>query len=266
MKIHRIVILLIFIVFSCLPVFSKTSIFRFPSYIDLTHTLSNNTIHWAVQKPFQLITSYDGQTSNHHYYSDHQFSMLAHIGTHIDAPKHFYQYGEGVAAIPLQSLIGDAVLINVNKKIQHDVDYQISVEDLVTWQNQYGKIPMNSIVLFNTGYENYWPNRYYYFGTNKVGYDAKNNLHFPGLSLAAAKWLIQHKVKAIGIDTASIDYGLSKNFLVHQLLAKYRIPIFENLTRLNKLSPKGNYIIALPLKVSGSSGAPLRIIALKETS
>lgn len=264
MKQNRIIILFCcFIAFycTCNAVLANSLVSSSQAYIDLTHTLSRKTPHWAVQHPFQLITTYEGYTPNQHYYSDHRFSMMAHAGTHIDAPKHFFKQGEGVAAISLRRLIGNAVMIDVSKRAEHNPDYQISVKDLMTWQKHYGKIPLNSIILFNTGYENYWFNRRYYFGTNKIGRRAKGYLHFPGLSLQAAEWLAQHQVKAVGIDTASIDYGVSKKFPVHQFLAKHHIPVFENLTNLNKLMPRQNYIIALPMKVAGSSGAPLRIIA-----
>ena len=87
-------------------------------------------------------------------------------------------------------------------------------------------------------------------------------MHFPGLSPEAAEWLINNRnIHAIGIDTPSIDYGQSQLFKTHVNLMSENIPAFENLTNLDKLPNKGFYIVALPMKIKGGSGAPLRIIA-----
>jgi kynurenine formamidase len=87
-------------------------------------------------------------------------------------------------------------------------------------------------------------------------------LHFPGLHPGAATWLSEiRKVKAIGIDTPSIDYGQSNLFKSHQVLSKKNIPIFENVANLERLPPRGAIIIALPMKIKEGSGGPLRIVA-----
>jgi kynurenine formamidase len=87
-------------------------------------------------------------------------------------------------------------------------------------------------------------------------------LHFPGIEAAAADWLTsQRKIKAIGLDTPSIDYGQSKDFKTHQVLLGKNIPAFENVANLDRLPIKGAYIVALPMKIRNGSGGPLRIIA-----
>ena len=76
------------------------------------------------------------------------------------------------------------------------------------------------------------------------------------------RWLVDHRtVKAIGLDTASIDHGQSKDFKAHIILAEQGIPIFENVARIGELPPKGFTIVALPMKIKGGSGGPLRILA-----
>jgi len=72
----------------------------------------------------------------------------------------------------------------------------------------------------------------------------------------------ERRVAAIGIDTASIDYGQSKDFIVHQIAMGADVPGFENVAHLEKLPARGAYIIALPMKIAGGSGGPLRIVAL----
>ncbi len=84
-----------------------------------------------------------------------------------------------------------------------------------------------------------------------------------GLALAAARWLVEHRaIKAIGIDTASIDYGQSQNFQSHVTLFKHNVPAFENVGNLEELPTAGATVFALPMKIGGGSGAPLRIIAM----
>jgi kynurenine formamidase len=88
-------------------------------------------------------------------------------------------------------------------------------------------------------------------------------LRFPGLHPAAATWLVEARdVSAVGIDTASIDRGQSTTFEAHRVLAAADVPIFENLTRLDALPARGAVVVALPMKLAGGSGGPLRAIAL----
>jgi len=99
-------------------------------------------------------------------------------------------------------------------------------------------------------------------GTNERGPDAVAKLHFPGLSGELAKFLIERKVSAVGLDTPSLDYGQSKDFIVHRTLLGANIPGFENVANLDQLPAKGAMVVALPTKIRGGSGAPLRIVAL----
>jgi kynurenine formamidase len=88
-------------------------------------------------------------------------------------------------------------------------------------------------------------------------------LHFPGLAPEAAEWLVKNrKINAVGIDTASIDYGQSQAYGSHVTLMGQNIPVFENVANLDRVPIKGAQIIALPMKIKGGSGGPLRIIAL----
>ena len=106
-----------------------------------------------------------------------------------------------------------------------------------------------------------------YMGTNQSGPEAVALLHFPGLHPDAARWLVsERKIKAIGLDTPSIDYGRSSDFLSHRILFAENIPAFENLANLDQLPATGAYVIGLPMKIKGGSGGPLRIAAWLEAS
>jgi len=121
-------------------------------------------------------------------------------------------------------------------------------------------LPGKSIVLVRTGWEAYWPDKKNYLGSDQPGETA--DLHFPGFSEASARFLTEERtVLAVGLDTASLDYGQSKDFPAHQVFGSANVPGFENLHNLDVLPPKGFRVIALPMKIGGGSGAPLRIIA-----
>ncbi|MGI9531549.1 cyclase family protein [Lutimonas sp.] len=234
------------------------------SIIDLSHDYSKETIYWVTAQTFELDTVFAGQTDNGFYYTANNFSTAEHGGTHIDAPIHFAEGGLTVDQLKLSSLIGKGIKINVSEKALKDRDYLISKEDLMQWESVHQKqIPDGSIVLLETGYSKFYPDAVNYMGTDQRGPDAISLLHFPGLSKEAAQWLVdKRRIKAIGIDTPSIDYGQSTLFKSHVILMSHNIPAFENLTNLNQLPTEGFEILALPMKIKGGSGAPLRAIAL----
>jgi len=232
-------------------------------WIDLTHDFSSETVYWPTDEDFKLETVFEGYTDKGYFYYANNYSAAEHGGTHIDAPIHFAEGKQTVDEIPLEKLIGPAVVINVTQKALSDQDYQVGVKDFTDWESKNGPIPDGSIVLLNTGYAKYWPDRVKYMGTDKRGSDAVKDLHFPGLDPKAAKWLVENrKINAIGLDTPSIDYGQSQLFGSHRILFKENIPAFENVANLDKLPPTGSIIIALPMKIKGGSGGPLRIVAM----
>lgn len=231
--------------------------------IDLSYDFSDETIYWVNAKQFEKEKVADGKTPQGFYYSANNFSAAEHGGTHIDSPIHFAEGRQTVDQIPLEKLIANAVKIDVSAKAEKDKDYLISVEDIRNWEKENGKIPDESIVLLQTGFGKFYPDKAKYLGTDKRGDEAVKDLHFPGLSPDAAEWLVKNrKINAIGLDTASIDRGQSTDFRSHVILMSENIPAFENVANLDKLPVKGFQIIALPMKIKGGSGAPLRIIAV----
>lgn len=232
--------------------------------VDLSHDYSEDTVYWVTAREFELDTVHHGPTDQGFYYSAFNFSTAEHGGTHLDAPIHFSETGQAVDEIPLKHLVGPAIKIDVSDKAKNSPDYRISIEDILEWEDREGmEIPDAAIVLFQTGYADFYPNREQYMGTAEKGEAALAKLHFPGLSAAAAQWLVNNRyIHAVGIDTPSIDYGQSTLFETHVILLGNNIPAFENLAKLNSLPAHGFQIIALPMKIKGGSGAPLRIIAV----
>ena len=231
--------------------------------VDLTHNFSEDTLYWPTEEGFRLEKEFDGITEKGYYYSAKKFTAPEHGGTHMDAPIHFAENGKTVEQIPLEKLLAVSIVIDVTKKTQKDLDYQITEHDFEDWENAHGKIPDNCIVLLQTGHSKYWPDRQKYLGTSKMGSGALSELRFPGLHPDAASWITQNRcINAIGIDTQSIDYGKSTHFETHRILAKDEMPFFENVTNLEQLPSKGVFAIALPMKIKNGSGAPLRLIAI----
>ena len=131
-----------------------------------------------------------------------------------------------------------------------------------TLEKTNGTIPDDAIVLFKTGYEQFYPDRKKYFSTSKTGPEAIPELHFPGILPDTTQWLPDKRnIKALGFDPPSMDYEQSKAFKTHQILLGHNKPGFENLTPLNRLPATGIYAVALPVKIAKGSGGPLRIIA-----
>ncbi len=231
-------------------------------WIDLTHPLSSESVFWPTAAPFELRTEAEGMTESGYYYSAYSFTTAEHGGTHIDAPKHFARGRQSVDEIPLSRLIGDAVVIDVSAAALADRNYRVDPEALLRWEETHGRIPDSAIVLLYTGYDRYWPNAEQYLGTAMRGSEGAARLSFPGLREDAARWLVQERnIKAVGIDTASIDYGKSTHFEAHVALMENNVPAFENVAHLGRLPARGAFVVALPVKIEGGSGGPLRIVA-----
>jgi len=255
---HRVITLITLFLLCCTNLaFAETD-----QWIDLTHELSADAVFWPTAEPFEMTTEFEGFTEAGFYYSAYSFKTSEHGGTHIDAPVHFAEGKHHVNEIPLSQLIGDAVVLDVSAQVSKNRDYLISVKDIERWEITHGPIPADNIVLLHTGFGDYWPDASAYLGTDLRGEAGVAALSFPGLDSDAALWLIEkRKIKAIGIDTASIDHGKSKAFSAHVTLMTNNIPAFENVASLDLLPATGVYVIALPAKIRGGSGGPVRIVA-----
>ena len=238
-------------------------IFPAGTLVDLSHSYDKTTIFWPTAAPFVLETVSAGTTPGGYYYAANNFSTSEHGGTHLDSPIHFAEGKSTVDQIPLDRLVGPAVVIDATSQSAANADYLITIADLEAAERQDGPIPSNAIVLLRTGFSRRWPDAATYLGTAERGEAAVAKLHFPGLHPDAARWLVTNRpVRAIGIDTASIDYGQSTQYESHRALSAANIPAFENLTSLDRLPARGAYVVALPMKIGGGSGAPLRAIAI----
>jgi kynurenine formamidase len=241
------------------PAFGQKS----ATIVDLTYPFSAETIYWPTAEGFRLKVDAAGVTDKGYYYGANSFCAAEHGGTHLDAPLHFARGAVPVDRIPLERLVGPAVVVDVREKTARDRDYQVSTEDFAAWEKVNGRIADGTIVLLRTGWGKFYPDRKKYLGTDRRGPEAVAELHFPGLDPAAARWLVANRrIGSIGLDTASIDRGQSQTFESHQILFKAGIPALENVASLDRLPLRGFRVVALPMNIQGGTGAPLRIIAL----
>jgi kynurenine formamidase len=230
--------------------------------VDLSHAYDERTIFWPTAETFRLEKVADGVTDKGYYYAANNVAFAEHGGTHLDAPVHFAQGKLTVDQIPVERLMGEAVVVDVSRLCEAQPDHQVTVEDLQAWEQANGRIPEGAFLLIRTGYSRRWPDAASYLGTAERGPDAVPKLHFPGLHPDAARWIASSRpIRALGIDTASIDYGQSTLFETHRVLYERDIIGLENLTNLERLPPRGAWVIALPMKIAGGSGAPVRVVA-----
>ena len=229
-------------------------------WVDLTHAFSPEAVYWPTARPFTLDTVSFGVTPGGWFYSSFDFAASEHGGTHLDAPIHFAEGRLAADEIPLSGLMGPAAVVDVSGRA--DPDYLVSVADLQGWEAEHGKLPDGGILLLHTGWGARYGDRAAYLGTDVTGPDAVPLLHFPGLDPEAARWLVAERgVVAVGIDTPSIDRGQSTTFESHVVLYTQNVVGFENVANLDQLPASGSYVVALPMKIRGGSGGPLRIVA-----
>lgn len=225
--------------------------------VDLTWTLNSENAYWPGDEyePFELKTiatiERDGVLSK-------AFSTPEHLGTHIDAPNHFVRDRPSVDQIPPDRLFAPGVVLDISAAVVSDADYQLSPEDIERWEAEHGRIPDGAVVLLHTGWGRFWqdPVRY-------AGRDVRGVLHFPGYSPEAAEMLVDgRRAKGLGIDTLSIDHGPSRDFAVHHVVNGRGRYGLENVAHLEKLPPRGFFVVVAPIKIGTGSGGPTRIFAI----
>jgi len=230
--------------------------------LDLTHPFDERTLYWpTATSGFKLTTLHRGMTEAGFFYTANAFCAPEHGGTHMDAPVHFAEGRLSLDQVPVERLIGPAVVIDVTRQAAADPDYRLTIDDVRAWEVRHGRIPKAAIVLLRTGWAARWPDAKRYFGDDTPG-DA-SRLHFPSYGKESARLLVEERgVAALGVDTASIDHGPSRDFIVHQIAAKANVPGLENVGDLAQVPEQGAWVLALPMKIGGGSGGPVRIVAL----
>ncbi len=228
--------------------------------VDLTYAYDENTIYWPTSPPFQWKKDAWGMSPGGYWYASATFTSSEHGGTHMDSPIHFAEGKRSTAEIPVASLAGPAVVIDITAACARDRNYLLRPSDIEGWEKRHGRIAEAEIVLVRTGWGRFWPDRKQYLGADKPGDTA--GLSFPGISGEAARLLAGRKPSGVGIDTASLDFGRSKDFIAHRILNGADIYGLENVANLDRVPETGATLIALPVKIRNGTGGPVRIVAV----
>ncbi len=231
--------------------------------VDLTYALDEKTLYWPSTEGagFELKKLAYGPTEGGWFYSSFAFCTPEHGGTHLDAPIHFAEGKRTIDQVPVRQLVAPVVVIDIAAKAAADADYRLTRDDVLAWEAQHGEIERGTIVMLHTGWGPRWGDRKRYFGDDAPG--RTDRLHFPSYGVDAARLLVEKRgVGAIGVDTASIDYGQSQDFLVHRVANAANVPGLENVANTDRLPVRGAWLVALPIKIGGGSGGPVRIVAL----
>ena len=229
--------------------------------VDLTHPFDARTVYWPTSPPFRMNEVARGRTEGGFWYAANEFCTAEHGGTHLDAPLHFAEKGWSADEIPVERLIGRAVVVDIRSRASGDADAELTVEDLAGWERAHGRIPAGAIVVLYSGWGGRWPDHARYLGS--AAPRDTTNLHFPGFSPAAARFLVREReIDAVGTDTASIDPGRARSFEAHRIFAAANVPALENLAALERLPASGATLVALPMKIGGGTGGPTRVVAI----
>ncbi|WP_436532802.1 cyclase family protein [Actinoplanes sp. HUAS TT8] len=179
-----------------------------------------------------------------------EWRVLEHIGTHVDAPAHFTAGGRTSTELRLSELLLPAVVVDIAGRAAHEPDAVVTVEDLLAYERRYGRIPDGAAVLMYSGWG------------AKIGDAAAYRAHFPGFGPDACEWLLRRRrIRALGVDTLSIDPAPSETFDVHVALTGADRYGVENLANLAHLPRKGARIFVGLIPYEGGSGGQARVIA-----
>ncbi|HAC16825.1 MAG TPA: cyclase [Bacteroidetes bacterium] len=266
MKNLRILVVLVFlsaVAIGCQPQSNEVQDpFENGNWVDLTHEYSEETLVWPTSDNFALDTLFVGITDGGYYYESFSFRTNEHGGTHLDAPIHFAEGRMSTEELSLDQITGYAAVVDVSENALADRNYQVTVDDILKWESTTGQTVDGKIVLLYTGYSQFWSDAEAYMGTTLKGEEGVAALQFPGIHPELAQWLVDNRtIKAIGLDTPSLDFGRSTDYMAHRILFDKNIPGFENIANLDQILGKNAYIVALPMKIKNGSGAPLRIVA-----
>ena len=147
--------------------------------IHLSHIIDENIPLWEGDPSVKFKTLADWEKDGYYL---RRFSMGEHSATHINAPISFHGNGARIDEYPANSLVLPAVVIDICSSVAVNPDYVLTIADIEAWENQYGEIPDNCLVLLKTGWQEKWNDKQAFF--NK---DVRGTMHFPGFSVEAAK-------------------------------------------------------------------------------
>jgi kynurenine formamidase len=225
--------------------------------IDLTHTLDDRSPNWEGTEKSPYHSHELGNIERDGYYS-RIFTTQEHYGTHMDAPAHFASGMWTIDQIPAERLVRPLVVLDVRGEVKNNPDYEVSMQDIASWEDAHGQIPIGAVVMAHTGWDDRWHSQKAFRNEQ-----SDHQTHYPGFSLEAAKFLVKSRdVVGLGIDTMSVDKGDTTTFPVHLFTSQESVYHLENVANLALVPPSGATVVVAPIKLENGSGGPARVLAL----
>jgi kynurenine formamidase len=223
--------------------------------VDLTHRLRKGFPTFDGQQPTDEVI-YDFESAG--FYAK-RWEISEHTGTHIDTPGHFNEGMRLVDDLTAAELIAPIVVVDIKAKARQDPNAMVDPDDLERFERRHGRIPSGALVCMNSGWADKADDPLDYLGG-----PAFPEFNFPGFSIEATDWLLSRRDPVgIGVDTVSLDPGISTTFDVHfGFLGADRYGV-ENLAGLDRLPPRGAEVFVGPIPWEDGSGSPCRVIAVR---
>lgn len=236
--------------------------------IDLTTPLTPQTPALRLPAPFtnlidlrlEEVASFDERGP---LWAHNNIHIGEHFGTHVDAPVHWIsgQKGHDVSQLPVQRLVGPAVVIDMSVEASDDPNFLLEIKHIRHWETIHGNLPHGAWLIYRTGWDQYAHDETLFLNSDSKG------SHTPGISGSCAKWLAEESnISGIGVETVGIDAGKGFEFdppfpVHHYLLGndKYGVTSLRN---VSVLPPTGAVIIVSPLPLVGGTASPARVLAL----
>jgi kynurenine formamidase len=227
---------------------------RFTSVADLTHT---HTPEFPTFFGTPGITLKQLKSLKPDGFNLYEWTVLEHSGTHMDAPIHFAEKGDGPDTLPVSQLVVPLAVIDVSRRAADNPDYQVTPADLRAWERRYGRLQRGCCVAMNSGWARH-------LGSDRfAGKDTQGVLHFPGFHPEATDWLMkERRVRGMAVDTMSLDYGASKDFKTHYAWLPSGRWGLESVANLDRVPPRGATLVVGVPKIRGATGGPTRVLAL----
>ncbi len=223
--------------------------------VDLTHTLRPDFPLFPIYNPVEMAERFAVPDDGFFVRS---WSFDEHCGTHVDAPAHFSAEGATVDRLDAADLVLAVAVVDVREKVAADDDALIEPDDVLAWESCHGRLPERCALFALTGWGERAGDAEAYLNA-----DVGGTLHSPGFSVETANFLREERpgVRAIGLDTASLDIGPSADFPAHvSWLPSGRYGI-ENLANLERLPAAGAVVVVGAPTFEGGSGGPSRVLA-----
>ena len=224
--------------------------------VDLSYPLTAEFPLFPVYDPVRVASKFSCEQDGFFVKS---WAFDEHSGTHVDAPAHFGEGAPTVDRIPPEELILTVAVIDLRERVEHDYDATAIPDDILAWERRHGPLPERCAVFALTGWGSRVDDAAAYLNADPSG-----TMHAPGFSEELTEFLKDERpdVRAIGLDTASLDIAATADFPAHvSWLPSGRYGI-ENLANLDRLPPTGAVAIVGAPALAGGSGGPTRVLAL----